>query len=381
MKSRIYIEAFNCVTSTGENPEQFWGALDQGRTGIKKTDMTCWPQSIKNFWSVQNHRPISCKIKSGHRDNDSALYRLAFTLSQVAAVTLNDTDLSLATGIIFASTKGAIEDFVWDERIPSVDPLYAVLEETIKELPAFNWTLKQVVSNSCASSHAAIALAQKWMDCGVCQKVLVIAGDIIGPFVHSGFQTLKALSAESARPFQESRDGLVLGEALTAILFSKSPSDFELLDCQIFNEAHTVTGASPEGRGLIECIKRLRVGSVKPDFAIAHGTATFLNDQVEDRALSAAQEFFERNFFITGTKWSVGHTLGASGSVDLIAALMSLSKQKVFSLNAVDEEKNGQDFLAKNYAYVSKSRPLNSALITSLGFGGTNGALMIRRHE
>lgn len=378
MKSRIYIEAFDCVTSTGANPKLFWSALDQGISGVGSAEINAWPTRFKKFWSDQNHSPISCKIKN---HSGSATEVLSTFLSQSALIVLSDVKPSLKMGIIFSSTKGAIEDFVWKESVvDNIDPLYIVLNETINKLPAFVWNLKQVVSNSCASSHASIALAQKWIEVGACDKVLIIAGDIIGPFIHTGFQTLKALSAQMARPFQDVRDGLVLGEAMTSILLSTKESEFELLDCQIFNEAHTVTGASPEGRGLLECIKRLRVEKPSPDFAIAHGTATPLNDQIEDRVLSQTQKLFDRPFDITGTKWSVGHTLGASGSVDLIAAMMCLRHQRIFALNANEEIENIQ-CQAQNYMYEkSKAAKLESALITSLGFGGTNGALIVKRH-
>jgi 3-oxoacyl-(acyl-carrier-protein) synthase len=379
MKSRIYIEAFDCVTSTGNDPESFWSALADGVSGIKQTDTSLWPARFKDFWVNQNHAPLSCKIE--HQFN-SSVETLSMLLSKTAAKALINVNQKDSLGIIFASTKGAIEDFIWaGDFSQTTDPLQLVLNETIKKLPPLNLKFKQVVSNSCASSHASIALATKWLESHECNKVLVIAGDIIGAFIHSGFQTLKALSTESAKPFQVNRDGLVLGEAMTAILFSTKESEFELLDCQIFNEAHTVTGASPEGRGLLECIKRLRVDTVSPDFAIAHGTATLLNDQIEDHVLSQAQKFFNNSFYISGTKWSVGHTLGASGSVDLIAAMMSLQQQKVFSLNAKTGTAN-KDCLAENYVYQhTKSSKLESVLVTTLGFGGTNGALMVKRHS
>lgn len=374
MKSRIYIEAFDCVTSTGFTPESFWSALLHGVSGIKKTDISMWPERFQEYWVEQNHAPISCSVTS----LGMASSTLSGYLSRLLKNVMLPTDEKL--GIIYSTTKGAIEDLVWmSDFSENIDPLELVLSEIMTINPEINFSYKQVVSNSCASSHASISLAKKWLQSGACQKVLIIAGDVVGPFVHTGFQSLKALSIEGAKPFQDCRDGLVLGEAFTAIVLSTKASEFELLDCQVFNEAHSVTGASPEGRGLMECIKRLDLNGEKPDFAIAHGTATFLNDKVEDKVLSAAQELFEKDFYITGTKWSVGHTLGASGSVDLIAAMMSLRNQKVFSLNA--KESGPDQFTAKNYLYDEpRFTNLDCALVTSLGFGGTNGALMIKRH-
>jgi 3-oxoacyl-[acyl-carrier-protein] synthase-1 len=373
MKSRIYIEAFDCVTSTGYTPESFWSALLHGISGLKKTDTSLWPERFQEYWKDQNHLPHACTVTN----LEMALSTLTGYLSRLLKNVMVPTHDSI--GIIFSSTKGAIEDLVWmNDFSENIDPLELVLSEIQNLNPEFNFSFKQVVSNSCASSHASVALAKKWIQSGACQKVLIIAGDVIGPFIHTGFQSLRALSVESAKPFQEERDGLVLGEAFTAIVLSTNESEFELLDCQVFNEAHTVTGASPEGRGLLECIKRLEVGENAPDFSIAHGTATFLNDQIEDKVMASAQKIFAKDFAITGTKWSVGHSFGARGSVDMIAAMMSLKNQQVFSLNAKNLEVP-KSFQAKNYILENReTTKLECALVTTLGFGGTNGALMIK---
>lgn len=374
MQSRLYIKSFNCQTSTGQNPQEFWEALAVGKTGIQKTDISSWPLHFKAYWKDQPYEPFSCKM---NLSGDNYLEKISQGLAKIAAPLLTEPEAKM--GIIFSSTKGAVEDYVWKEDFnPSeIDPLSKVLEETIKKLPPRKWVLTQVVSNSCASSHAAIALGSEWIKQGACDKVLVLAGDLIGPFIHTGFQSLKALSSTSAKPFQEERDGLMLGEALTAIVLSSEKSKFELVDVQIFNEAHTVTGPTPEARGMQRCLENLFTHNLSPDLAIAHGTATNLNDQSEDFVLSYAQEKFGKAFAIAGTKWSVGHTLGASGSIDVIAALLCLENQSVFSLPG---EQPAVGFKAKNYQFGQFSgQKLEAALITSLGFGGTNGAILIRK--
>src|ERR1035437_5970953 len=110
MKSRIYIAAFDCVTSTGNNPESFWNALIHGVAGVKKTDTDLWPERFKDFWVNQNHAPISCKIE---KHSGTALETLSTFLSKSADKVLANVGPKDSIGIIFASTKGAIEDFVW----------------------------------------------------------------------------------------------------------------------------------------------------------------------------------------------------------------------------------------------------------------------------
>lgn len=367
----INIEAFDCHTSTGQNAEQFWEALCSSQNGITKTNTNHWPKHFQTFWQEQSYAPISCKINTE--------LKLSDLLAKVASNCLKGQTNFSSIGIILSSTKGAIEDFVWNEdfKALNIDTLDILLQETIAKLPQIKWKLRQVVSNSCTSGHASLALAQKWINNGACEKVLILAGDMIGPFIHTGFQSLKALSSSLGKPFQENRDGLVLGEAVTAILLSNESSEYQLVDVQIRNEAHTITGPSPEGRGLKKCVNELLKYNLIPDFAIAHGTATFLNDQIEDLVLNEAQKLFKKEFFITGTKWSIGHTLGASGSIDLIAALLCLKHQKIFPLLGNDSQ---EGFLAKNYVFKGiQAENLKTALVTSLGFGGTNGALLVSK--
>lgn len=371
----MYIESFHCVTSTAKDSEEFWEALTAKRSGIQKTKVDNWPESIQNFWKDQPFGPISCKIQN-HKDSYTETF--AFLLSEIGSKCLSINPKN-KMGIILSTTKGGIEDFVWEKQFSEtqIDPLAHVLEKTLEKLPKQNWVLTQVVSNSCASSHASFALAKRWIESGAVEKVLILAGDLIGPFIHSGFQTLKALSFTSGKPFQADRDGLVLGEAMSAVMISKDHAEFELIDAQISNEAFTVTGPSPEGKGLQSCLNKMSHHKISPDLAIAHGTATQLNDQTEDYVLAFAQKLFAKEFAIVGTKWSVGHTLGASGSMDVIAALLCLKNQQLFSLPGVSQDPS---MLAKNYQFGStKPAKLEAALVTSLGFGGTNGAILLRR--
>lgn len=254
-----------------------------------------------------------------------------------------------------------------------------MLARTLEKLPAQSWELTQVVSNSCASSHGALALAKRWLETDSCDEVLVLAGDLVGPFIQTGFQSLKALSSQGCKPFHEERDGLVLGDAAAAILLTRRAAGFELVDVQITNEAFTVTGPTPEGLGLQLCLKAMK-HQRRPDLAIAHGTGTGLNDLTEDHALRVAQTHYETDFAITGTKWCIGHTLAASGALDLIAALMCLKHQRVYALPGSEARGKWQ---AKNFV-TGGARALDNlhtVLVTSLGFGGTNGALLVQKSE
>jgi 3-oxoacyl-[acyl-carrier-protein] synthase-1 len=376
MMNQVYIENFDCITSTGNNRTELYNALLESKNGITIPNQEKWPKKFKNFWQAQVHPPISCKIKTLDQ-NKSDLYNISTLLERIIRSVLENHDNEIPMGIIFASTKGASEDLVINENISTLDPLDLVLEEVLNKFPEVKWHYKQCVSNSCASSHAALALGKKWIESNSCKKVLIIAADLIGPFIQSGFQSLKALSPTKAKCFQKNRDGLVLGDAAAAILLSDKKSQFKLTMANIANEAHTVTAASEDGAGLFSCLEYIIEKKLLPDFAILHGTATTMNDAIEDRVMFRLQSISHRKFPLTATKWSHGHTLGASGAIDVIAALMAMINNKLFSLQA---ESANDSLLSKEYLWSGfLKQNLNSALITSLGFGGTNGALFIER--
>jgi 3-oxoacyl-(acyl-carrier-protein) synthase len=168
----------------------------------------------------------------------------------------------------------------------------------------------------------------------------------------------------------------MLGEAACALLLSNEKSDLCISGIEVSNEAHAVTAPSSDGRGLYKCITKLL--STSPDLAFAHGTGTIANDNVEDSVFKRLDIDFGYSFPITASKWSVGHTLGASGLVDLMSAIACIKKQEAFPIKGL----NSLEHLKVNsYLTSNIKKEINSVLISSLGFGGTNAALLLNRSK
>jgi 3-oxoacyl-(acyl-carrier-protein) synthase len=132
---------------------------------------------------------------------------------------------------------------------------------------------------------------------------------------------------------------------------------------------------------LIRSLQKIKSkrSDLKPDLVIAHGTGTRFNDQAEDQALGEfLHEIGKPLTPITNTKWAIGHTLGASGCVDLIAGCEILKKQKVFSIKAHDL-KDPQ--FKMNYLLGDQNitEPVEQILVTSLGFGGVHASLLLEK--
>ena len=176
-------------------------------------------------------------------------------------------------------------------------------------------------------------------------------------------------------------------DGAAAILLSSSPENsgpsrpfwMELQGVGIDTEGFAATRPSSSGESLKRaCLQIETLQELPPDLIIAHGTATALNDPAENQAFSDLFTKGNSSPLVTGTKGCIGHTLGASGALDLIAACEVLRRQEVFSIAntlEVDPVFQARYLFTGNQYPVPKE--LKKVLVTSLGFGGVNAAGMV----
>ncbi len=258
--------------------------------------------------------------------------------------------------------------------------------------------------------------------------VILCSGDFIGPFISKGFQCLKLVASESCRPFAKDRDGLRLGSAAGMVFLSFGPllANSSEIDKQTQNlmdqfvidgvvsrtEGTSLVRPSAGGLALEEILKQLSVQGA-PSFILAHGTGTVFNDEAEAKAFSnlysnelilseqSSKKLSELSSEqpealeapqgqkkisvpnILGAKWCVGHSLGASGLIDLIAAVEVLKRQMVFKIATTDFKNSilPHAFSTESNAKREGSPRLESAFVTSLGFGGVHAALRITKNK
>jgi 3-oxoacyl-[acyl-carrier-protein] synthase-1 len=211
--------------------------------------------------------------------------------------------------------------------------------------------------------------------------VLVLAADHPARFVRQGFETLKVLSPTACRPFSGDRDGLVLGDAAAAILLTRDVGAFEIQGIATDTEGFAVTRPSHSGASLRRaCVAALQTApQTRPDLVIAHATGTQINDSTEDQVIYS---LFEDQVPVSSTKWCIGHTLGASAAMDVIAACEVIRRQDVFRIASTCETdpKLQSRFLAAK-ASLPEQFAASRVLVTSLGFGGVHSAALIGRTE
>lgn len=360
----IAITSYGCSTSAGEGVEALWKGVSTGRNFLAPVSFENSPIEL----------PAAAKVCRwpGPRPStamDRMLKHLMVSWREAkAGVNLSGQRV----GVILASTKGIIEDFIWSSPSIATDLMTPLLNSFCQqaEIPAVK---KIVVSNACTSSLSALWLAEKWLDSDVVDSVVVAAAEEIGPFVLQGFHCLHALTESIAKPFAKDRDGLQLGENAAVLILSKQASSFQVAGVAVDVEGHAVTRSAPSGASLKRAIQALALDT--PDLILAHGTGTQLNDEIEDQIFYS--EYGVRPV-VTGSKWSIGHSLGASGAVDLILACESIRRSQAFCIETTQtsDEKFRCRYLTKDSeTEIEPSR----VLISSLGFGGIHAVAMVER--
>jgi 3-oxoacyl-[acyl-carrier-protein] synthase I len=383
--SRCGILSTGCSSSAGPSVDAFWTALQKGIDHARPT-----PGFISSVCSWHGSGPTAEQDSAPSSTLDLLVRHLTVAWKDcLTRVPHQNTDFrSQRLGVILASTKGCIDDWVWKQNpdLPELngDPYVPVLEKflAISELAPVETIC---VSNACASSLTAILLGREWLRQDRVDHVLVLAVDRAGPFVRKGFETLKVVSSSKSRPFAKNRDGLCLGDAAAAILLSREGGVVEIEAVATDTEGYAVTRPTQSGASLKRACMAVGAPGIVPDLIIAHGTGTIINDQVEDGVMHSL--FGDRRIPgvppgvpTTGTKWSIGHTLAVSAAMDLIAGCEVLRTQKVFKLantEQVDPQLRGR--------YLTANEPLvdgfhaERVLISSLGFGGVHAALMLKK--
>ncbi len=239
-----------------------------------------------------------------------------------------------------------------------------------------------VVSNACISGVSALIYAKRLLEHGRYRHALVLGGDLLTPFVATGFEAFHSMSTSLCRPYDVARDGLNLGEGVGAILLGmRAPraDDLVLSGGAISNDANHISGPSRTGDGLYLAIRgALGEAGLVPDqidMVNLHGTATIYNDEMESKALALASL---SQTPAQSLKPYIGHTLGASGVVETILAALQMPR--------------GLCLATLGYADAGTPMPLaisgthstlemRHVLKTASGFGGCNAALVLSRGE
>lgn len=426
---KVLITGIGMLCANGNGKEAAWANIKAGKPGIGRITQfdasRCTSQvagEVKDFDEYA--------IGSGLLDKKAARHMARFSQFAVASATeawkdagftdesrpdMDRVSTLFGVGIGGIEVTGESYKILFDKGPDRLSPL--AVPELIPNEAAGNVSIAlgakgacQVVATACASSTDALGLAMDMIRAG--RADVVVAGGAeacVTEFVVGGFMKEKALATKfndtpekACRPFNADRDGFVIAEgAATLILESEEHAKArgakvyaELAGYGATSDAYHITAPDPSGSGAVKAIEiALKDAGIidksTVDYINAHGTSTRLNDQMETKAFKTVfGEEGAKKINVSSTKSMHGHLLGATGALE--AAITALAINEGFVPPTINYENpdlsvdatKGEVPLDLNYTpNVGVKRDIRVALSSSLGFGGHNGILVLKKFD
>lgn len=293
--------------------------------------------------------------------------------------------------IIIGTTTGSLtswEDSIMDysQGMSSESSIENIKEQSLGQLSleikkALGFKGKVLVTSSaCSASTQAITLAYQQLKSNRSKRVIVGGVEELGKLTIRGFGSLKLLSKENCKPFDQNRTGINLSEGSAFYTIERSQhSPFLLRNGSTVLDSYHMTSPHPEGKGYQKSIhESLSLSNLNKDsisLIHAHGTGSFHNDQSEGYAL---KEIFGNETPVISTKGVHGHALAASGAFELGIILKIIENQIIPPSSALKEQDKEIDLLLPKTPLENK---VNHVLKATLGFGGVNSSFIVSRRD
>lgn len=411
MNRRVVITGMGAITPVGLNVEAFWESIKANKVGIDyitKMDATDYKAKVaaevKGFDAKDYMDP-----KAARRMELFCQYAVAATKEA-----LEDSGLDMSVedpyrvGTSIGSGIGSLQAMerehnnLINKGPGRINPLLVPL--MITNMAAGNvsivYNLKGKSINcvtACATGTNSIGEAYRSIQCN--EADVMVAGGTessITPVGVGGFAALTALSTSTdpmraSLPFDKERGGFVMGEGAGVLVLEELEHALargakiyaEVVGYGCSSDAYHITSPAEDGSGaaraMSNAINEAGITPADVDYINAHGTGTHLNDLFETRAIKLAFGDAAKDVKISSTKSMIGHLLGAAGAVELIACVKSIEDGFVHANAGLTETEEEMDL-----DYVKGqgiSMDVNYCLSNSLGFGGHNASLLIKKYN
>jgi 3-oxoacyl-[acyl-carrier-protein] synthase II len=408
---RVVITGMGAVTPLGVSMDAFWDGLIEARSGVSRV----------SIFDASNH-PV--KIGAECRTFDPADYlerkvfkrldrfvQFALVASheavKEAGLEMDGVD-ARRVAIVYGTGIGGLAELE-DQHArlltrgpakvsPFTIPKLMVNAASANISMAFGIKGESLaVSSACASSSSAMARALTMIRRNGADIVFTGGSEAaLTPLALAAFASMKALSSRNddpehaSRPFDRDRDGFVLGEGAATLVFEelehakkrRASILAEVLGYGATSDAGHITQPDEEGEGAAEAIrasiKDAAISADQVDYINAHGTGTPLGDIAESKAISRVFGDHAKTLTVSSTKSAIGHLLGASGGVELVATVRAIQNGVIPPTLNLDNPDEGCDL---DYCpHTARDKAIRIALSNSFGFGGHNACLLLSRY-
>ena len=411
---RVVVTGMGLLTSLGNDKEKSWNSLINLKSGIKKIDhfdVSDLPSKIagyinndpdkENYFNEHSYLELR-DIKRNDRFIQYGLIASNMAIEDAGLKNLSDKD-KIRVGVSVGSGIGGLEtiyegSLTINNQSKKLSPFFIpsslvnLLSGQISIKFGFKGPNHSVVT-ACATGAHSIGDSGEMIKRGAAD-VMIAGGSeaAVCKLGLAGFCAARSLSTsyndnpnQASRPWDKDRDGFVMGEGAGIVVleemeFAKKRGAniyAELVGYGMSGDAHHITAPAEDGdggfRAMKSAIDMASISSDNVDYINAHGTSTVKGDAIE---LNAISKLFKHKIDVSSTKSSIGHLLGAAGSVESIFSIMSINKKILpATLNLENPIETSNINLIPN---IPLEKKIQYALSNSFGFGGTNTALLFK---
>lgn len=411
MKRRVVVTGLGALTPLGNSVQESWEGAIAGKSGIgpiTKFDSSAFKSRIAG--EIKNFDPMQYVDKQEvRRYDDFILYAIAASEMAMADAKLEiSPDISERAGVIIGSGIGGVTTVESEIKVllnsgpRKISPftIPAVLANLGSGHVSIRFGAKGPINcavTACASGTSAIGDAYKTIAYG--DADVMIAGGVeaaITPLAVGGFCAMRALSTrndepqKASRPFDQGRDGFVLGEGCGIVILEELSfaqnrgariyAELAGYGCtsDAFHMAAPPPGHEGAARSMKIAIKDAGLNPADIDYINAHGTSTPLNDLYETQAIKSLFGDHAKKLMVSSTKSMTGHMLGATGGVEAIFAIKAIKEGIIpptINLENPDAECD-LDYVPN----VARHKQINTAMSNTFGFGGVNAVLVFKKY-
>ncbi|MDD6208722.1 MAG: beta-ketoacyl-ACP synthase II [Clostridiales bacterium] len=411
MKRRVVVTGMGAVTPIGNTVEEFYNAMKEGVCGI--APITHFDTSeykvklaaeVKNFDPTKYLSPKEAKRLDAFSQFAIAASREAFAQS---GLSMEEED-PYRVGCLIGSGVGGLmtvdneEKKMLEKGARRVAPLAVPM--LISNMAAGNVAMDLKlkgkcfsITSACATATHSIGEAFRSIQHGELDACVTGGAESsITPFGIAGFTSLQALNdtedvSRASIPFDLERHGFVMGEGAGILVLEelehakKRGANIlaEIVGYGATCDAYHITSPDPEGEGAAMAMKQaMQEAGIKPEqveYVNAHATSTKLNDAYETKAIKVAFGEHAYKLAINSTKSMTGHLLGAAGGIEMIDCITAIQNQYVHQTVGltVDDPECDLDYVKG----CGREMEFTYAMSNSLGFGGHNGSLLVKKFE
>jgi 3-oxoacyl-[acyl-carrier-protein] synthase-1 len=357
----IYVEGYALITSLGKSAKASVSELR--KENIKPISI----EGIK-YYKISDSQPL---------DYYNQIEQVAKSAISHAKINPKETE-NMALFIGTSSAKLPLNEHYAQESGELLKDLYM---SEVSEIIAKRLGIKgfrTIISTACTSSANALIQAKEMIESGLITKALVVGVELYNQLTLKGFNSFMLLTTTEMKPFDQDRDGIVLGEALSAVVLGHNQSQFGLVGGAITVDTSSIT--APHHNNLKEVMSQaLKNANIQPheiELIKAHATASIQNDISEAKAIHLL--FADKIPSILPLKPYIGHTMGACGTNELVLFLESLKEG--FIPKAIHFENRDEECALTPILEELEAKE-GYYLLNYFGFGGNNSSLVIHHKE